>query len=104
MVLTDTNLVTSAFKWTLDYLRSNIGDGSFSVYESRTHFFKYFDDKKQPAHPDFKPQMKRLDMTFGEFCDRLKISQRERRRYVIVSSIEISQLLIRYIGTVVTVF
>jgi len=80
MVLTDTDLVTSATKWTLDYLRANIGDGTFLVYESRTHSFKYFDDKKQPAHPDFKPQMKRLDMTFGEFCDRLKVPQRERRR------------------------
>jgi len=80
VVLTDTDLVTSALKWSLDYLRTNIGDATFSVYESRTHLFKYFDDKKQPAHPDFKPQMKRLEMTFGEFCDRLKVPQRERRR------------------------
>ena len=80
MVLTNTNLVASAMKWTLDYLRANIGDGTFSVYESRTHLFKYFDDKKLLAHPEFKPQMKRLEMTFGEFCDRLKVPQRERRR------------------------
>jgi len=86
MVLTDTDLVTSAQKWTLDYLRTNIGDGSFSVYESRTHLFKYFDDKQQLAHADFKPPMKRLEMSFGEFCDILKIPRRERRRYVVISS------------------
>jgi len=80
VVLTDTDLVMSAMKWTLDYLRSNIGDANFSVFESRTHLFKYFDDKKLLSHPEFKPQMKRLEMTFGEFCDRLKVPQRERRR------------------------
>jgi len=80
VILTDTHLIEPALGWSLDYLKENIGNGLFAVYESSNHLFKYFDDKKLSSHSDFKPQMKRLEMTFTEFCDRLKVPQNDRKR------------------------
>jgi hypoxia-inducible factor 1-alpha inhibitor (HIF hydroxylase) len=80
VVLTDTSLVEPALKWSLDYLREHIGNGSFAVYESANHKFKYFDDKKISNHSDFRPPMKREEMKFSEFCERLKVPQSERKR------------------------
>ena len=54
VIFTDSNLVAPAVsKWSLDYLASNLGDGSYSVYESKDHRFKYFDEKKAKVHKGF---------------------------------------------------
>ena len=80
MVIEGTNLVAPALSWDLDFLKDNLGDSNCSVYESRDHVFKYFDEKKVPSHPDFQPQMRRLEMKFGEFVDRLKASKPDDKR------------------------
>lgn len=76
IVITDAKLVESALKWDLDYLRQNIGDGTFSVYESPNHLFKYYDEKKVekklPGSGTFRPPTKRLEMKFHEFYDLVK--------------------------------
>lgn len=80
VVLTDTDLVTSALHWSTDYLKENLGDGNFSVYESDNHLFKYFDEKKLSSVKDFTPPMRRREMKFGEFCDSVASWQPGDRR------------------------
>ncbi len=72
VVITGSNLIAAASHWTLDYLEDNIGDADFSVYESGSHNFKYFDEKKSSAYANFKAPMKRLDLKFPEFVDRIE--------------------------------
>ncbi|KAG8233363.1 hypothetical protein J437_LFUL005824 [Ladona fulva] len=73
VVITDTKLVSSALKWDIDYLEKNIGSGDFSVFLSRNHKFKYYDDKKlQDAGTEFTPSTKRVDMKFPEFAKKLR--------------------------------
>lgn len=76
VVITDTDLVGSAHKWDLDYLREHIGDGNFSVYNSPNHLFKYYDEKKAEkklqGSGSFQPPTKRLEMKFSEFYDLMK--------------------------------
>lgn len=88
VVITDSRLVESALKWNLDYLRCNIGDGTFNVYESPNHLFKYYDekklDKKLPgSNGPFRPPTKRLEMKFDEFYDLMKKpTERDKRIYL----------------------
>lgn len=78
MVLTDTNLVHSALKWDLDYLKDNIGNGDFSVYSANGHKFLYYDEKKMVNAKTFKPKSVRQEMKFPEFVEKLRdIEQRE---------------------------
>lgn len=86
VVITDSRLVESAFKWNLDYLRSNIGDGIFNVYESPNHLFKYYDEKKLDKrlpgnNGPFRPPTKRLEMKFDEFYDLMKRPAERDKRY-----------------------
>ena len=71
MVLTDTNLVTSALKWSPDYLAHNIGQGSYTVYSSKNKKFLYYDDKKIFKVPSFHPPTTHEDMTFQEFLSKV---------------------------------
>ncbi|XP_023231788.1 hypoxia-inducible factor 1-alpha inhibitor-like [Centruroides sculpturatus] len=81
VVLTDTNLVSSALKWNLDYLQKNLGDGSFTVYISKNHKFKYYDDTKIQEHClDFTAPTERFDMKFVDFVKRLRKLQANDRR------------------------
>ena len=59
-------------KWDLDYLDRHMEGDSFSVYESDSHLFKYFDEKKISTVKNFKPEMSRSDMSFSEFVGRMK--------------------------------
>ena len=72
VVIEDTNLVSSALHWSLEYLQENLGNGTFSVYESDTHIFKYFDEKKAVVHKEFRPPTRRREMKFPEFVDKMK--------------------------------
>lgn len=84
VVLTDTNLVSSALKWNLDYLEKNLGDGTFTVYISKNNKFKYYDDTKIQEHClDFVAPTERVDMKFIEFSERLrKLQTSDRRLYL----------------------
>ena len=53
--------------WDLDYLEENLGSGDFSVYESDSHKFKYFDEKKAGMIPNFVPPTRRNEMKFPDF-------------------------------------
>lgn len=76
VVLKNTNLISSALKWDLDYLDENIGDGMFTVYESERHVFKYYDDAKYREYNlDFHPPAERYDMKFSEFSKKLRNSE-----------------------------
>ncbi|XP_060075232.1 hypoxia-inducible factor 1-alpha inhibitor-like [Ylistrum balloti] len=71
VVLTDTNLVTSALHWDLDYLSKNIGDGEFVVHISKNKNFQYCDDKKSVNVKDFRMPTEKQDMKFSEFVEKL---------------------------------
>ncbi|ELU06865.1 hypothetical protein CAPTEDRAFT_183371 [Capitella teleta] len=81
VVITDCNLASSASHWSLEYLSSNIGNGTFSVYESDSHLFKYFDEKKIPGHKDFRPEMRRKEMKFNDFVALMQ-NPEQRRFYL----------------------
>lgn len=77
IVITDSQLVSSAKKWDIEYLEENMGDGDFSVFLSRNHKFKYHDDKKPTktscdTTTEFIPPTRRQDMKLPEFGKRLK--------------------------------
>lgn len=72
MVLTDSDLVGSAYHWDLGYLCSNLGSGLYTVYSSTNKKFKYYDEKKLPQNKDFEPPTSHSDMTFQEFATKLK--------------------------------
>ncbi|CAG0914784.1 unnamed protein product [Notodromas monacha] len=69
VILTDTNLVKPALSWNLEYLEKNLGDGDFSVFYSKDHKFKYYDQAKynDKVVPDFTPPMSQATMKFSEF-------------------------------------
>ncbi|XP_064387370.1 hypoxia-inducible factor 1-alpha inhibitor-like [Halichondria panicea] len=72
VVLTGTELVEPALRWTLPYLEDNIGSSKHTVYISKTKKFLYFDDKKVNNVPDFREPMKKREWTFSKFVDELK--------------------------------
>ncbi|KDR18274.1 hypoxia-inducible factor 1-alpha inhibitor-like [Zootermopsis nevadensis] len=88
VIITDTRLVASAERWDLDYLEQNMGNGDFSVFLSRNHKFKYFDDKKilptsGDSRLDFTPPTRRVDMKLPEFTRKLRQWRRgEERMYL----------------------
>lgn len=92
VVITDSNLVASARKWTLEYLEQNLGNGNYTVYVSRNHKFKYFDEKKvaglngNSKGVDFVPPTKMVSMKLPEFIKRLREWKRGDERYVFVFS------------------
>ena len=62
-----------------------MGNGDFSVFMSRNHKFKYFDDKKVPSATgdsklDFTPPTRRVDMKLPEFTRRLRQWKRGEER------------------------
>lgn len=73
----DSGLVKPAEKWDLEYLEKNMGNNDFTVYQSRNHKFKFFDDKKaaqllNSSKMEFSPPTKRIDIKLSEFYQRLK--------------------------------
>jgi hypoxia-inducible factor 1-alpha inhibitor (HIF hydroxylase) len=81
--------VASAERWDLDYLEQNLGNGDFSVFLSRNHKFKYFDDKKispSDSRLDFTPPTRRVDMKLPDFIRKLRQWRRGEERQVICST------------------
>lgn len=90
-MITDSNLVQSAKKWTLEYLEQNMGNADYTVFASRNHKFKYYDEKKIASKNsngeankgvDFTPPIKKLDMKLVEFIKRLREWKRGEERYL----------------------
>lgn len=76
MVILGTNLVKSAVeKWNLKYMEENMSDGLKTVYFSKTHIFKYFDDTKMLSRTnskgvEFTPPIRKVEMSIKEFIKR----------------------------------
>ncbi|XP_067672862.1 hypoxia-inducible factor 1-alpha inhibitor-like [Haliotis asinina] len=101
VILTDTNLVKSALHWNLDYLGSNIGEGTYTVYSSSSHKFLYFDEKKISYVPGFVPPTKHMDLTFDEFVGKVKSSSSSRERYYLQQALNDSvdqQIVMDFMG------
>lgn len=76
MLITGSNLVKPAVeKWTLEYLEQHLGRAGHTVFVSRNHKFKYFNDKKvrrnNPRGAEFTPPTRRIEMKVSEFLKRL---------------------------------
>lgn len=93
MVLTGTNLVNSALHWDLNYLKDNIGNSLFTVYQSKNRYFRYYEPRKIPQHKDFKPPTLQAEMNFSEFVDKLKECQKTG-----IHKLYLQQLLFQNIG------
>lgn len=72
-------LIHSALKWDLNYLEANLGDAPYTVYKSKNHIFKYYDDKKieDRTNPDgrgveFTPPTEKLAMKITDFMRLLR--------------------------------
>ena len=72
VVLTDSNIVASALHWNMDFLEENLGEQACSVYESDSHLFKYYDEKKLGKQKGFVPPTRRHDMVFRDFASRVQ--------------------------------
>ncbi|KAF5300707.1 hypothetical protein FQA39_LY11069 [Lamprigera yunnana] len=74
VVILGSNLAKTAEKWNLSYLEKHMGNGEFTVFFSKNHNFKYYDDKKvgQKSNDDFVPPTRKLDMKLPEFIKRLR--------------------------------
>ncbi|CAH1169652.1 unnamed protein product [Phaedon cochleariae] len=86
VLITGSKLVESALqKWSLEYLEKNLGKSGYTVYLSRNHKFKYFDEKKMLTKTnqkgvEFTPISKRVDMKVSDFMKRLKEWKRGEER------------------------
>lgn len=77
VVILKSDMVKSAEKWDLEYLEKNMGNSDFTVFQSRNHKFKFFDDKKAALllnnnKIEIASPTKRIDIKLSEFCQRLK--------------------------------
>lgn len=78
VLITGSKLVKPAEeKWTLDYLEKNLGKSNHTVFVSRNHKFKYFDEKKiynknNLKGVEFTPPTKRVDMKITDFMKKLR--------------------------------
>ena len=72
VVLTNSRVIATAMKWSLDYLEKNMGDSEYNVYSSKSHRFKYYDDKKSQSLPRFKAPMHSENMKFDEFVRKIR--------------------------------
>lgn len=85
-MITDSNIVKPAVeKWTLEYLEEHLGKSGHTVYISKNHKFKYFDDKKilaksSPKGIEFTPPTKRVEMKVPEFTKKLRDYKRGDER------------------------
>jgi len=77
VIITQSDAVASARKWSLDYLQENMGESPCTVFQSKSHKFKFYDDKKADLFQstykmEFTPPTRRIDITVADFHSRLK--------------------------------
>jgi hypoxia-inducible factor 1-alpha inhibitor (HIF hydroxylase) len=82
VVLTDTNLVSSALHWDLPYLEQHMGPAKHTVYVSKTRKFMYFDDRKLANHSNFREPMKKREWTFSKFVDEYRAHEGRTDEYI----------------------
>lgn len=82
VVIRGCDLVASANNsWNMDYLETNM-TGKYTVILSSNHKFKYHDEKKTQACPNFTPNTRRVQMKFSEFSERIKSWKKNEERLV----------------------
>lgn len=95
MVITDSNLVSSAQKWTLEYLEHHMGSGDYTVFVSRNHKFKYYDERKIAQKNskgellirggvEFTPPTKKVEMKLPQFMRKLREWKKGDERYLFI--------------------
>lgn len=58
-------------KWDLDYLKQHMSSVCCNVMVSKSHKFKYYDQKKITPNMTFKPISRPSPMKFSEFADKI---------------------------------
>ena len=71
LVILNSDLVSSASAWDLDYFEAKMS-GKYTVIVSDDHKFMYYDNSKREACPDFIPSTKRVQMTMPDFASRIR--------------------------------
>ncbi|KAL3284043.1 hypothetical protein HHI36_018213 [Cryptolaemus montrouzieri] len=93
VIIEGSNLVKSATdKWNLEYIERHMGVTTNTVYLSRNHKFKYFDDKKiqsrtNPRGVEFSPPMRKVEMKVEEFMKKLREWKRGDERLYMQQSL-----------------
>ena len=73
VLLTGSNLIAPAMKWTLPYLEQHMGSNKHTVYISKDNKkFKFYDEKKVIPDSGFREPMRKREWTFSKFADELK--------------------------------
>ncbi|CAH0546820.1 unnamed protein product [Brassicogethes aeneus] len=78
VVITGSNIVKPACeRWNLEFLEDHLGNSDHTVYVSRNHVFKYYDEKKilsksNPKGVKFKPPTRIVEMKVYEFMQKIR--------------------------------
>lgn len=81
MVITESDLVSPALKWDLDFLERHM-HGNHTVYHSKTPRFMYYDAKKLNDYPEFDAPMWSKEVTFAEFRQLFDDHEDKRDEYI----------------------
>lgn len=72
VIIKNLHLVEPALKWSLEYLKHNIGTDKKNVYISPDHKFIYYNKSKCMFTKNFVAPNRQEEITFSEFAHRLK--------------------------------
>jgi hypoxia-inducible factor 1-alpha inhibitor (HIF hydroxylase) len=88
VVITESNIIKPALqKWNLDYLERNLGHSGHTVFVSKNHKFKYYDEKKiynkttNTKGVEFSPPTKKVEMRIEDFMKKVKEFKKGDERY-----------------------
>lgn len=74
VVIKGSGISDAALKWNIDYLRTHLGNGKQTVWTSKTNRFKFWNETIAKQIEDkipFVPPTKQIDMSIGEFVNRI---------------------------------
>ena len=72
VIIENLGLVDSASKWDLDYLTANMGPEEKTILISETPKFTYFNERKCPSFPNFKPVSHEVSMKMEDFVSKFR--------------------------------
>lgn len=87
MVILESKLIKPALdRWNTEYLERNLGHSGHTVFVSKSHKFKYYDEKKilglnNTNGVEFTPPTKKVEMKIEEFMKRVKEWKKGDERY-----------------------
>lgn len=71
VLIKGSKLVSRVLNWDLDYLKQHISSVCCNVMVSKSHEFKYYNQKKIGSNTMFKPISRPNPMTFSKFVDEI---------------------------------